>query len=547
MIPILSWSATFSGDSGRCMPSSQPHSSFKPGDMLLDKYQVVSTLGVGGMGVVLLVRHQQLDELFALKVLKDHFATLDATVARFLREARAAVKIKSPHGARVLDVGTFPGGAPYMVMEYLQGRDLSTWLADEGALPFEQAAEFMLQSLEAIAEAHALRIVHRDIKPANLFVTKLPGGARCIKVLDFGISKASGFAGTTPKAEATEPGALMGSPSYMSPEQFSSAGTVDARSDIWAIGATLFELLTGEPAFCGDSLAKIYASIVHEPVRSIRALSPGVPQPMVAVVERCLQKDPACRYQNVGELAAALEALIPESASGRAKHIGRVVGTSTLRESGFDLGTGAPTSGANEATEPLDLIGKPKRRSWGWIALGLAVALALMTASVIKLTMQQAGVALKVEAFSVVGVASGRISQCVAALAARDALLLDVEHGRAANRGGSGVSSEAVDPPSRPQLAATSVVLASPRPNTLAAAPAATAISAHGQHRDVASPSQPLKAQQGDTAPSVPVGVATTRPSAEFGLSDSSSRSLPEIAAPLSEAEKQRLYGIRKR
>src|SRR6202167_5914469 len=187
----------------------------REGDILAGKYRVERVLGIGGMGVVVAAHHIQLDEKVALKfLLPDALHNSDA-VARFAREARAAVKIKSEHVARVSDVGTLPNGAPYMVMEYLDGVDLAAWLHERGTLPIEQAVDFVLQACEAIAEAHALGIVHRDLKPANLFCIRRADGNLSIKVLDFGISKV-----TTPGAPAhgvdmTRTNALVGSPLYM--------------------------------------------------------------------------------------------------------------------------------------------------------------------------------------------------------------------------------------------------------------------------------------------------------------------------------------------
>src|SRR5580693_7216018 len=167
-------------------------------------------------------------------------------VARFEREARTAVKIKSEHVARVIDVGQLESGSPYMVMEYLEGEDLQGWLEKQGRLPIERAVDFLLQACEAIAEAHAMGIVHRDLKPANLFCIRRPDGTLSIKVLDFGISKAAGAS-----MGMTSTQAVMGSPLYMSPEQMGSSKGVDARSDIWALGVILFELVTGRVPFDG--------------------------------------------------------------------------------------------------------------------------------------------------------------------------------------------------------------------------------------------------------------------------------------------------------
>src|SRR5450432_1595855 len=150
------------------------------------------------MGVVVRAHHLQLDQRVAIKfMLREALGNAEA-VGRFAREARAAVRIKSEHVARVSDVGVLENGAPYMVMEYLEGGDLSTWLKQQGRLPVEQAVEFVLQASEAIAEAHALGIVHRDLKPANLFVIRRPDGALSVKVLDFGISKVTGLGSSAP-------------------------------------------------------------------------------------------------------------------------------------------------------------------------------------------------------------------------------------------------------------------------------------------------------------------------------------------------------------
>jgi len=192
----------------------------RPGDVLVGKYRVERVLGAGGMGVVVAAHHIQLDEKVALKFLLPEALQNHEAIGRFVREARAAVKIKGEHVARVSDVGQLENGAPYIVMEYLDGIDLAAWLKQRGALPTELAVDFVLQTCEAIAEAHLLGIVHRDLKPANLFCVQRADGQLIIKVLDFGISKV-----TTPGAvghEMTRTNAMVGSPYYMSPEQMQS-------------------------------------------------------------------------------------------------------------------------------------------------------------------------------------------------------------------------------------------------------------------------------------------------------------------------------------
>ncbi|MEI9949592.1 MAG: serine/threonine-protein kinase [Pseudomonadota bacterium] len=199
----------------------------------------------------------------ALKFLLPDALGNPEAVERFAREARAAVKIKSEHVARVSDVGTLENGSPYMVMEYLHGEDLAAWVRRSGAMAVPEAIEFLLQAGEAIAEAHALGIVHRDLKPANLFVTRRVDGSACIKVLDFGISKLT--VPGAPDMGMTRTSAVMGSPLYMSPEQMSSSRNVDMRSDIWALGVILYEILTGRVPFEAETMPQLCGMILQDP------------------------------------------------------------------------------------------------------------------------------------------------------------------------------------------------------------------------------------------------------------------------------------------
>src|SRR5512132_1665322 len=205
------------------------------GEVLAGKYRVERILGKGGMGVVVAAMHLQLGQRVAIKSLLED-ATQE-TVSRFIREARAAVRLKSEHTARVLDVGDLPDGAPYMVMEYLDGNDLSHLLRSGGALPTADAVLYVLHACEAMAEAHSIGIIHRDLKPANLFLTRGADGAPTIKVLDFGISKLMHEQQGEDEVQLTRTSALLGSPLYMSPEQLRSAREATVQSDIWSLGA----------------------------------------------------------------------------------------------------------------------------------------------------------------------------------------------------------------------------------------------------------------------------------------------------------------------
>jgi serine/threonine-protein kinase len=310
----------------------------KAGEILAGKYRVERVLGSGGMGVVVAAHHLQLDEKVAIKFLLQQALSREAVLARFEREARAAVKIKSEHVARVIDVGRLESGAPYMVMEYLEGGDLRAWLDERGPMSVEQASEFVLQACEAIAEAHTLGIVHRDLKPGNLFCVKRADGLLSIKVLDFGISKVTAGTNSGADFEMTGTTELLGSPVYMSPEQLKSSKEVDARADIWSLGVILFELVSGQLPFTGQSLTELLLTIVSEPTPSLRALCADLPEGFEHVVARCLAKDRDARIQDVAQLAVALRGYAPARCGASVDRILR-----TIRPSGAAL-VSPPTS-----------------------------------------------------------------------------------------------------------------------------------------------------------------------------------------------------------
>jgi eukaryotic-like serine/threonine-protein kinase len=243
-------------DSSRQIPGN-----VQVGDVLAEKYRIERILGVGGMGVVVQATHLDLEQRVAIKWMLSQVSSHGESVGRFLREGKAAARLTSEHVARVMDVGRLDGGEPYMVMEYLQGQDLSNVIKTEGPRQPELAVDYVLQACEAIAEAHAQGIVHRDIKPSNLFLTRRADGTPLVKVLDFGISKLSSKPGEEAVASMTSTTALLGSPAYMSPEQMRSAKNVDTRCDIWALGMVLYELLAAAPPFEAETLAGLIAAI----------------------------------------------------------------------------------------------------------------------------------------------------------------------------------------------------------------------------------------------------------------------------------------------
>ncbi|HSQ63195.1 MAG TPA: protein kinase [Polyangiaceae bacterium] len=309
------------------------------GQLLAGKYRVDRVLGAGGMGVVVAATHEQLDQRVAIKFLLPEALANAEVVARFSREARAAVKIQSEHVARVIDVGTLESGAPYIVMEYLEGVDLAHRIAADGRLPVEEAARYLLQACEALAEAHAAGIVHRDLKPANLFLARRADKTSMVKVLDFGISKST-VAGT---GGITSTQAVMGSPFYMSPEQLMSAKHVDHRSDIWSLGIVLYEALVGTPPYQADTMPEIVARILQAPPPRLHDQRPDAPAGVDAILARCLAKDPNDRFRDVAELARALAPLSPEGPRSM-ERIARVLGASLAPQAPATGATPSPAS-----------------------------------------------------------------------------------------------------------------------------------------------------------------------------------------------------------
>jgi serine/threonine-protein kinase len=298
---------------------------FPPGSVLAGKYRVERLLGEGGMGWVVVATHLQLEQRVAIKFMHaGHTTDQPDAVARFLREARAAARIQSEHVARVADVGTLDNGAPYLVMEYLEGQDLEALLQSRRPIPLMLAVDYALQACEGLAEAHAAGIVHRDLKPANLFLARRSDGTVRVKLLDFGISKLAPLMGGTPDVGMTSTQALMGSPLYMSPEQLRSSKNVDRRADIWSMGVILYEMFGGRSPFEADTLPEVCARIMAEPPATLGSIKPELPPALDGVIMRCLEKDPMRRFPDVASLAQALAPFGPPEARGAAERIARL-------------------------------------------------------------------------------------------------------------------------------------------------------------------------------------------------------------------------------
>jgi eukaryotic-like serine/threonine-protein kinase len=294
--------------------------------VLLGKYRVEATLGFGGMGLVIRAHNMDIDERVAMKFLREDVQLESEHVERFLREAKACVRLKSEHVAKIRDVGTLEDGRPFMVMELLEGLDLGKLLVEQGSIDPNRAVDLILQACDALAEAHTLGIVHRDIKPTNLFLTKRRDESDLLKVLDFGISKAQ----AGPEMSLTQTSSMLGTPAYMSPEQMRSARTADRRSDIWGLGTVLYELVEGRLPFEAASFAELCVMVATEPPAAMTK-APHLQR----VMERCLAKPLEERYQDIGELAFDLApyASDPGRASRQVARILRVLGSPPSRDS----------------------------------------------------------------------------------------------------------------------------------------------------------------------------------------------------------------------
>jgi eukaryotic-like serine/threonine-protein kinase len=313
-------------------------SPVQEGDVLAGKYRVEKVLGFGGMGVVVSAFRGDLEQRVAVKFLSQAAAERPDAAERFRREARAAAKIRSEHVARVLDVGTLDSGLPYMVMEFLEGNDIAEELRRFQRLPILDAVEFILQATEALAEAHAGGVVHRDLKPGNLFLAQRADGTRRVKVLDFGISKAL-TGSSVEELSLTKTAALIGSPLYMAPEQMRSAKDVDTRADIWSLGAMMYEMLTGEPPYTGDSIPQLCAALLHDDPIPLRQHRPEIPEGLEQAVLRCLAKDRNHRFPNVCELGRALLPFALADSRIHVERAERVMGVTDVTMSGMAPGT----------------------------------------------------------------------------------------------------------------------------------------------------------------------------------------------------------------
>jgi len=264
------------------------------GDIIGGRFRIDRLIGIGGFGVVAAATHLELRQSVAIKMMKDELVGDTEIIERFLREARAVAVLRTDHVCRVLDVARTESGTPYIVMDLLDGSDVASLLKAE-PLPVATAVDFVVQACVALAEAHPRGIVHRDLKPPNLFVTRRADGSPLVKLLDFGVAKAAD------ELRLTHSMTMLGSPQYMSPEQLTTPRDVDARTDIWSLGVTLYQMISRRLPFPSAQIGELAVMITSQEPAPID-VAPG----LRAVLMRCLEKERSARFVDVAALAASL-------------------------------------------------------------------------------------------------------------------------------------------------------------------------------------------------------------------------------------------------
>ena len=275
------------------------------GQLLDKKYRIVRLLGEGGMGAVYEGENVRIHHRVAIKLLHAGIADNASVVERFEREAQAAGKIGSDHIVEVYDLGELPSGSRYMVMEYLDGENLTARVTKAGRLTPQVAAPLMVQLLEGLEAAHKAGIVHRDLKPDNIFLTKDKRGEDFVKIVDFGVSKFNQLSGDSGMS-MTRTGAVIGTPYYMSPEQAKGSKQSDHRSDIYSAGVVLFECITGQVPYLADTFNELMFKIVLEPPPAPESLVPGLDPNFAAIIKKGMAREPSDRFQTSTEFAEAI-------------------------------------------------------------------------------------------------------------------------------------------------------------------------------------------------------------------------------------------------
>jgi eukaryotic-like serine/threonine-protein kinase len=329
------------------------------------KYEIVRVVARGGMGTVYEAINKDIGKRVAMKFVDAELARNKESVARFQREAEAASAVESGHIVTIFDSGSTDDGLPFLVMELCRGEDLGHRLRKVGRLELDAALDITAQILRGLCRAHEAGIVHRDLKPDNVFLTEQDDGSTFVKILDFGISKMRRGAGAIDKT-ITKQGTVLGTPFYMSPEQAQALPDVDERTDLWSVGAILYEALTGKPPHEGHSYEQVIVHICTKDVLDVRVHNPGVPDKLAEYLKKALCRDRSARFQTAREmlegLGEASDGLLSSKAlriSGGRQALGSSSGVTVtptpLGERDRDVAT-APTVEAN--------AGHPSRVGW---------------------------------------------------------------------------------------------------------------------------------------------------------------------------------------
>jgi serine/threonine-protein kinase len=348
----------------------------------IGNYRVTAQLGEGGMGIVYLAEHPAIGRKAAIKVLHPRLAADPEVVSRFFHEARASNAIRHPNIVEAYDYGTRPDGAPYIIMEYLEGESLAGRLERMGRLPLRTALDFTQQAAGALAAAHDKAIIHRDLKPDNLFITadpRVPGGEQ-LKILDFGIAKLAASV-ENQISHKTRTGALMGTPLYMSPEQCLGVKEVDLRTDIYSLGCILHQMLCGEPPFISEGFGALVNMHINEPPPRVSKQRPDVPPAVERLILRMLAKKAEERFPT---MLAVQQAIAPELARApqpRPSELGPAVSPGTEQRAVLNATTLSAAASAPSGIEP----GPVSRRRGVRVGLAAAVVLAAGGAAVVAL------------------------------------------------------------------------------------------------------------------------------------------------------------------
>jgi serine/threonine protein kinase len=323
------------------------------GTTLEDKYLIKDIIGEGGMGVIYASEHKTIGKRLAIKFLNPDLRQSEEAYKRFKREAQASAIIAHKNIVDVVDIGETEKGIPYIIMEFLSGHDLGRRIAEWGRIPLHEARDITIQVLEALAAVHSCGVVHRDLKPENIFLARQSGGSEIVKVLDFGISRLSRQEGQQ-NFRLTRAGYVYGTPNYIAPEQAEGKANVDHRADLYSAGMILYEMVTGQLPFTGESYGKLLVDIITKPVPDPRNYFPDIPASLVNFLLLSLEKDPNIRFQSAQEMLREVKAVdLAYAASG-----------ASSSASGDRSSISSMSTGAHRRITPIKEISEKKHRDF---------------------------------------------------------------------------------------------------------------------------------------------------------------------------------------